>query len=176
MRSASPGYDRGMPTGRQLALLLLLTTAACGPDQAGGDASNGPAIDSDPGAPDARQTTTGNVDCDEEYVRTVTAASGARSVSTNTYAIVDGIEPTDDFSITTCGPVWSPPLESCGAGVTCTGASAPDGTPCYTTRGGQFYAGTLTILCSSINQSFDAGGVLTATSGYSYSPITITRF
>lgn len=126
--------------------------------------------------PDARAAVTIDVVC-QPYTRTVVNANGTRQVSTYRYGVVDSVGPEDDFAVMTCGASYTPPLQTCPVGATCTGSNEPPGESCIRAyRSGQFIDGKLAIYCGQTIENFAADGTPTGSTTYAFSSIRVTTY
>lgn len=157
-----------MPTARLLALAALALLPACGTDPSPGD-------DVGPDAVSGPPVTIDVLPLCRDFTRLDRFSDGRQTRVTNRYAVVDGITPDTDFTVETCGLTWSPPIDACSAGATCTGTREPVGPRCTRSRqSGEFLDGKLLIRCGQVTEQFAVGGGLASRSEFRYDAIRAT--
>jgi len=179
-------YDGRMRT----ILLSVIVTVGCGTTTGGtSDGPGQPVVDGSPKS-DGATPTVDTLQC-KTHTFTTNNAGGTRTIASNMFAIVDGIDPLGSFVVESCDLTitqtnasgtttttlnGAPVDPACPANATCTAGG--DAYPtfmhfCSFTRGGSFIDGKLYVFCGLGTQAFDATGKLTSVFSESYATIRL---
>lgn len=109
------------------------------------------------------------------FAKTTVAADGRRTEEVYRRAPVPGVKPEDHVVVMTCYQPGSDPfVPSCAPGATCTGSIVPSGTHCLISDG-EWFGGTLYIMCSGTVTQYDAAGNVTSMVSATYDQRVIRR-
>lgn len=158
---------------------ILICLAACGgASSANVDASgtrDGATLDG--GNLDAIALMTSNVACSSARVLTQTAADGSRIETTTFFTLEADIHADTTYIVEFCDEVSIVVGPSCPPGSTCmtTGDQFPAGQVCSVSREGEFFGGSLVIICGSESKSFNAAGTMTGDNGTRFNTVRLHR-
>jgi hypothetical protein len=167
---------------RERLCVLMVALAACGQTSAGGDDTAGTvdALGTGSGSGSGSASHPGVTDtitC-QTHTRVFTPTTpGARFEVRTYFALVDGISPTDDYTVELCNYQRVPDQGACPTGYTCadSGTTLPDAasTCSWSHRVGSFVNGQLYITCGSGSTNYDANNNVMATSESRYQIVRV---